>query len=88
MLRDVGWFVLELKEGTLYIVLHGDVNVAFGVVPVEVQTAVEVAFPINGGFVVVVDGVDEMEGIGFGEVFYSEVVNAECQRPEVYFMGA
>ncbi len=77
MRGDVGWFVCELKEGALYVVLHGDVNVALVVVPIECKSAVESAGPVNGEFIVCLECINEMLGVGLGEVFDSKVIDAE-----------
>ena len=59
--------------------MHGDVNISFVVVPVESETAVEVAGPVDSQVVVGSDGVDEMRGVGFGEILHAKVVDAESE---------
>ena len=54
-----------------------DVKPAFLVVPLEREATVDGSFPIDGDFVVLLEGVDEMVCVGFGEVFYSKVINTE-----------
>ena len=54
---------------------HMDVDPAFSVVPVEIEVVVEGSFPINGDFVLLLEGVDEMVCVGFGELFDSKVIN-------------
>jgi hypothetical protein len=44
--------VLEAVESSRELVVHGDVDVAFVVVPFKVETAVEIARPVNCAFVV------------------------------------
>ena len=47
--------------------MHGDVNISFVVVPVESETAVEVAGPVDSQVVAVgLDIVDGMRGVSFG----------------------
>jgi hypothetical protein len=56
--------------------LHRDVDVSFVIVPVKGETAVEFAGPVDGQFVIGADGINEMLGIGFGEVLDAKVVDA------------
>lgn len=57
------------------IVGHGDVDVAFHVVPFEGEATVEGAIPVDGGFVGGFDGIDKVEGIWFAEVFDAKVID-------------
>ena len=56
---------------------HVDVDPAFILVPVESKAAVEGAFQIDGGFLVLLEVVDEMVCVGFGELFDSKVIDTE-----------
>ena len=69
--------MVELQECLFDVAGHGDINVAFVVVPIDSEAAVEVAGPVDGEFVVGFDGIDEMLGVGFGKVLDAEVVYAE-----------
>ena len=61
------------------VAVHGDFDVSFVVFPVEVHAYVKLAFPVSGDFLMVLDGVDEVVGVIFVEVFYTEVVDAESE---------
>ena len=56
---------------------HRDVNIPALIVPVQVHPAVRVAVPVDGAFVVCVEGVDEVLCVVSTEVFDAEVVDAE-----------
>ena len=51
----------------------------FRVVPVEVDSYVSVAFPVGFHQVVTTDGFFKMYGIGFVDVFYSEVIDDQSE---------
>jgi hypothetical protein len=71
------WRMIAFCEGTRDIAWHGDVNMTSTVVPVKSEAAVEGAGPVDGEFVVVFDGADEMESVEFGVILDAKVVNAE-----------
>ena len=50
---------------------HGSVNVFFGVVHVEGDTAILLSFPVDGTYVVVFYCADEVEVVLFVEVMYA-----------------
>ena len=70
-------FVEEFCKGTVKLIENGDINLASVVVPIKSRAKVQCASPVNGELVMVFDGVDEVLSIGFGEIFYSRVVNLE-----------
>ena len=65
---------------SMNIAFHCNVNVTRVIVPVKIEAAIFRACPINGDVVIVFERVNEMLGIGFGEIFDAKVVNAkgEC----------
>lgn len=70
--------MIELVEGLVNTVWHGDVNASFVAVPVEGEaTVVERNGPVDGEFVVGLDGMNEMLGVRFGEAFDVEVLDTE-----------
>jgi hypothetical protein len=69
--------MVELQEGSVDIAWHGDIDVSFVIVPVKGETAVEFAGPVDSQFVIGFDGIDEMQGIGFGEILDAKVIEAE-----------
>jgi hypothetical protein len=72
--------MVEFFEGASDIAWHGDINIAFVVVPVEGEAAVQFSVPVDGQVVVRFDGFDEMHGVGFGEIFHAEIVDAKSER--------
>ena len=75
-----GGGMLEALESSTDITLHGNVDPTLGIVPIEVEAAVKITTPIDRGLVILLNGVDEVEGIGFGEVFHTKVVDAKGER--------
>ena len=51
-----GFLVLELEEGFFDATFHGELDCMLGVVPVEVDLTVVVAFPVRFHWVVIADG--------------------------------
>ena len=64
-------------EGTGNIIRHGDIEVSRIVVTIEIQATVQCAGTVNGEIVMGLDGVYEVLSVGFGEIFYSKVINAK-----------
>jgi hypothetical protein len=58
MLLFGGWWMVELLEGPINVVGHGDVHIAFRVVPIKDEAAVEGAGPVDGELVVGFDDVN------------------------------
>ena len=54
--------------------LHVNVNIYLSIVSFEVDSAVEFAFLVDSDIIVVFDGIDEVIGIVFREVFDTKVV--------------
>jgi hypothetical protein len=77
MLFAVRGLVAKSDESSWNVARHGDVDVAFMVVPVKSEAAVECAGPVDGEFVAGSDGIDEVMGIGFGKVFDAKIVDTE-----------
>ena len=71
--------MVKACECSMYIAFHCNVDVTRVIVPVKIQSAIFRARPINGDVVIVFERVNEMLGIGFGEIFDSKVVNAKCE---------
>jgi hypothetical protein len=67
-------------ECLVNIAWNGDVNVSFIVVPVKSEATVQFSGPIDDEGVVGFDGINDMHGIGFGEILDTEVVNTEDKR--------
>ena len=61
--------VFKLGEGMFNVAWHGDVDVAVGIVPVEGEPAVEGTRPVDGGFIVVIEGGYKVLCVDFGEIF-------------------
>ena len=59
---------------------HGDADITLGVVPVQGESAVKVTGPIRGDFVVIIERINKVVRIFFGEIFDAEIVNAQGER--------
>jgi hypothetical protein len=71
------WKVVELFEGPINMAMHGNINVALIVRPIEGEAPVSRAGPINCEFVMGFDDVNEVLSVGLGKVFHTKVVNTE-----------
>ena len=71
--------MVEFSECASDVAGHGDVDISLVVLPIEGETAVEVAGQVDSHVIVGSDSVDEMHGVGFGEIFHAEVVDAESE---------
>ena len=84
MLWFVGGGVVKFCEHADDVTWHVDVDPALFVFLVQSEAAVEGACPIGGYVVVLLESVDEVVGVDFGDVFDSKVINAQG---ECYFEG-
>jgi hypothetical protein len=78
-LRTDGHGVIEAEECFRHIVGHANVNGTVGVVPVEVQTDVEVAGPVNGDGVLALKDFNEMASMLLSDVLYPKIINHEAE---------
>jgi hypothetical protein len=75
-----GWRVVsELVKGGRHVVGHGNVDKFFGVVPFDSEATIKFAFPVGGNGVKVLQGIDEMVGIVFANIFDAKVVDDEAE---------
>ena len=77
MLGLVRRYVLKFIEDTVDVVVYGDVDRAFDVVPFQVESAVKGARPVDCSFVVGIDCVDKVILVVLGKVLNSKVVDAK-----------
>ena len=77
--------MLKFLERAADVVIYGDVDIDFGVVPFQVDSTVKGAVPLDCAFIVEIDCVDEVIFVVLGELLHSEVVNA---KDEGCFAGA
>jgi hypothetical protein len=49
-------------------------------VTVKGESAVQFSGPVDSQVIVGSDGVDEMHGVGCGEIFHAEIVDIESER--------
>ena len=73
-------FTVESGEGIGDVIGHGEMDFALGVIPVERESEVTFAFPVFSDVVMLFNGVDEMIGVFFADVFHSEIVDNEGER--------
>ncbi len=52
-------------------------DLALGIVPINVHSNVACSGPINGADIVFVENLGKMVGVFFANIFYAEVVDAE-----------
>ncbi len=62
-------------EDGVNVVFHGKPTSAFGVVPIKVDSRVEVAVPVLLDVLMFFDGVVEMDGMFLAYIFHAEVVD-------------
>ena len=55
----------EIGEVFVHVVFHGDLDSVFGVVLIEINSNVTVAFPVRLHRVVVADGLFKVQGVSF-----------------------
>ena len=67
--------VAPLEKEVFYVILDGQATGAFGVVPGEIDASKEGAGPVLGDFVMLEEGVAQVVGVAFVDVFYAKVVN-------------
>ena len=64
-----------LEKEAIYVILDGQATGAFGVVPGEINVGVAGAGPVLGDLVMLEEGVAQVVGVAFVDIFYAEVVN-------------
>ena len=69
--------VLKLVESRANVSWHGDFNSALDVVPVERESKVQSAGPIDRNLVELLEGIDEVVSMFLADIFDSEIVNNE-----------
>jgi hypothetical protein len=74
------WLVLESVKCFGDISGHRYVNIVVGVIPVDCQATILAAGPIDGDCVVCLKCSNQVECIIVVEVFYSEIIDSECER--------
>ena len=79
MLLSRRFGMIELNEGLLDVVWHGEVDLSFVVVPIEHDSDVSFALPVFRYVVVLLQNVHEMFEICAAFVFDAEVINDESE---------
>jgi hypothetical protein len=77
--------MLKAMKGTADIAGHGEVDRAFGIIPIKGQATVLVAVPVGGNGVDLPETSQEVLGIEAVDVFHTEVVDHQRKgdRPGV-----
>ena len=78
--------VFELLEGIDDVVWHGDVDIAFFVVPFELEAAEGGAFPVLCDFILESKGVAKVFSMFFAHIFDAKVVDDEGKGDGPCFM--
>ena len=79
-LSFLGDGMIILEEDCCDVFIHGEATGSFLVVPDEVDSGVEIAIPVFGEIVVLLDGVPKVDGMLFANVFNPEVVHYEGEH--------
>jgi hypothetical protein len=79
-MRDRGSDVAELVEFVAHILGHGNVHIAFVVVPCQLDATVEASRPVGFDSVVLGEGVAEVVGIAIANVLDTKVVDDKGER--------
>ena len=64
-----------LEKEVFYVILDGQATGAFGVVPGKIDAVEAGAGPVLGDFVMLEEGVMQVFGVAFVDLFYAKVVN-------------
>ena len=72
-----GFWMLELVEGFLDVCGHGDVTSPFVVVPINGETKIKGASPVDGDSIQLLDSLDDIIISFFADVFDTKVVDQE-----------
>ena len=67
--------VAPLEKEVLYVIIDGQATGAFGVVPGEIDAGEAGAGLFLGDLIMLEEGVAQVVGVAFVDVFYAEVVN-------------
>jgi hypothetical protein len=78
VLRTGRHVVIEAEVCFCHIVGHADVDGAVGIVPIEIQTNVEVAGPVNGEGVLALEYFKDMARMILSDVLDAKIVNDEA----------
>ena len=76
ILRLTRVFVTEYSEGLCHIPQHQQVNLAVVIVPINIQTEVFFALPIDQYFVVLSENCQEVLCVLFSDIFYAKIIDA------------
>ena len=71
--------MIELDEGFLDVVWHGEVDLSLGIVPVELDSDVAFTFPVFRYGVVLFQNVHKMSGICAAFVLDAKIVDDESE---------
>ena len=80
MLRAFGRRMLEFVKGSLEIFGHGDVAGAYGIVPINGESAEEGTGLVDGDGVQFLEGLDEVVGVFLNDVLYPKVIDDEGEH--------
>ena len=64
-----------LEKEVFYVIIDGQATGAFGIVPGKIDAGEAGAGPVLGDLVMLEEGVVQVVGVAFIDIFYAEVVN-------------
>ena len=67
--------VAPLEKEVFYVIIDGQATGAFGVVPGKIDAGKAGSGPVLGDLVMLEEGVSQVVGVAFVDVFYAKVVN-------------
>ena len=70
-LIGVGLIPLEVEVGD--VVVHGKATGAMGVVPIEIDTSVQITLPVFSDVIVLFEGISKVMGIAVADIFNTKV---------------
>ena len=74
---SAGRDMFEAFKCSSYIAFHTYIDITFFIIPIQVESTIGFASPVDGDFIVSGEGLDKVMGVLLLEVFNAEVVDAE-----------
>ena len=68
------------------VVIHGEVAGVLSVIPLEVDSSIQITLPIFGDVVVFLEGIAQVSGVPFTDIFDTKVVDDEAEDDRTPFV--
>ena len=79
-LAFIGVRIIPFEAESGDIIIHGETSGAMNVIPLEVDSSVQIALPIFGDVIVFLEGIAKVLGMHFTDIFNTKVVNNEAEE--------